>query len=79
MKEKVEKMGLTNMKVHTYHSLAVRHYLPNAHTDAGLRYILLNNIPPREEIAKYDIIVIDEAQDMSLLYFQIINGLFYKL
>lgn len=73
VKEKVEKMGLMNMKVHTYHSLAVRHYLPNAHTDAGLRYILLNNIPPREEIAKYDIIVIDEAQDMSLLYFQIVN------
>ena len=73
VKEKVEKMGLSNIKVHTYHSLAVRYYLPNAHTDAGLRYVLLNKIPPREEIMKYNVIVIAEAQDMSLLYFQIVN------
>jgi hypothetical protein len=73
IKEKVEQLGLTNIEIHTYHSLAVRYYLPNCFTDAGLRRILYHNIAPRDEIALVDVLVIDEAQDMTLLYYQIIQ------
>ena len=73
IKEKVEQLCLTNIEIHTYHSLAVRYYLPNCFTDAGLRRILYNNIAPRDEIALVDVLVIDEAQDMTLLYYQLIQ------
>jgi len=73
IKEKVKHFELTNLTIHTYHSLAVRHYLTTSYTDTGIRYILCNNIPAREPIPYYDIIVIDEAQDMSLVYFQLVR------
>jgi nucleoside-triphosphatase THEP1 len=72
VKEKVGKLRLMNLKVHTYHSLAVRYYLETAHNDTGIRYIILNDLPPSSPISKYDLIVIDETQDMSLVYFQLV-------
>jgi len=68
---KLKKSTITNVKVHTFHSLSVRYYLTTAHTDTGIRQILLQNMHPREKIPAYDIIVLDEAQDMSFLYFQL--------
>jgi hypothetical protein len=79
IKEKVKQNELTNLNIHTYHSLAVRHYLSTSYTDTGIRYILCNNIPAREPIPYYDIIVIDEAQDMSLVYFQLVRKFIYDM
>lgn len=73
IKEKVKALGLTNIKIHTYHSLAVRYYLPNCFTDTGLRRILYQKIAPRQEIPLTDVLVIDETQDMTLVYFQIVQ------
>jgi len=73
IKEKVRELGLTNIKIHTYHSLAVRYYLPNCFTDTGLRRILYHDIKPRQEIPLCNVLVIDETQDMTLVYFQIVQ------
>jgi hypothetical protein len=73
IKEKVKALGLTNIKIHTYHSLAVRYYLPNCFTDTGLRRILYHDLAPRTEIQSIDVLVIDETQDMTLVYFQIVQ------
>lgn len=72
IKQKIKLMEFENITVHTFHSLAVRFYLPTAFTDSGIRKILHNNIAPKNPIPKYDIIVIDEAQDMTLLYYQFV-------
>jgi hypothetical protein len=73
MKEKVVKMGLKNLFVHTFHSLAVKFYLDSAYTDTELRHILLHNMELRDSLSQpLDMLVLDEAQDMSLLYFQFI-------
>ena len=69
--EKTKELGITNVEVHTFHSLAVKYYLPEAHTDCGIRKIIYNNRPPRVPLPKYDVLVLDEAQDISLLYFQL--------
>ena len=69
VKEKVEKLRINNLKVHTFHSLAVRYYSEDAITDTGLRNILMNDLPPSSPISIIDLIVIDEAQDMTILYF----------
>jgi hypothetical protein len=71
IKEKVSGKRLSNITIHTYHSLAVRYYLPTAYTDTGIRHILYNDLQPVCTIPLYDILVIDETQDMTLLYFQL--------
>lgn len=72
VKEKVEKGRIHNLNVHTFHSLAVRYYSDTAMTDTGIRNILLNNLPPNSPINTIDLLVIDEAQDMTILYFSFI-------
>ncbi len=67
IKDKAATLGLNNIDIHTYHSLAVKYYHPSAHTDSAIRAIL--DSPPRIHIPKKDIVVIDEAQDMTYLYF----------
>jgi hypothetical protein len=72
-RDKIQGLHITNMDIHTYHSLAVRYFLPDSYTDTRLRYILHNKILPKTSIPLFDLIVIDEAQDMSLLYFRFIK------
>jgi hypothetical protein len=70
VKDRAKRSQITNMKVHTFHSLAVRYYLPTSFTDTGIRYILLKELPPLVTLPKFDIFVLDEAQDMTFIYFQ---------
>jgi hypothetical protein len=70
VKTRVKNLKMENINVHTFHSLAVRYYKNNAFTDTELRRILLKNTPPIENIPKIDILVLDECQDLTFLYFQ---------
>jgi len=70
VEKKLETGKIGNIVVHTFHSLAVSYYLDSAHTDSGIRKILMERIPPKRPIPPIDILVLDEAQDMSILYFQ---------
>ena len=72
IKEKTEALGIANLDVHTYHSMAVKYYCAGAYTDTGIRHILANKVVPRIRIPKKDVVVIDEAQDMTFLYFQLV-------
>ncbi len=72
IKEKTEALDIKNLDVHTYHSMAVKYYFSGAYTDTGIRRILAENMAPRIHIPKKDIVVIDEAQDMTPLYFQLV-------
>jgi hypothetical protein len=69
IKNKLEEKGIENVKVQTFHSLAVRYYSPTAHTDTELRNIMRNDTKPKDKIPFFDIIVLDEVQDMTKLYF----------
>ena len=71
IKEKVENLELGNVTVHTYHSLAVSIYNPDAYIDKTMRLLISNNDPPKMRIP-YDIIVLDEVQDMTFLYYRLI-------
>ena len=72
VREKTRELQLKNIQVHTYHSLAVATYDKQAHTDTGIRHLLHQNTSPMSPIKPKDIIVLDESQDMTLLYFQLI-------
>ena len=70
VKSKVTELELKNIKIHTFHSLAVRYYEPNSFTDSEIRRIIIKNTKPITDIMNFDIIVLDECQDMTFLYFQ---------
>ena len=72
IKEKVTELGLVNIVVHTYHSLSVATYNPDAHVDKVMRLLVQNDTPPMIELTPFDIIVLDEVQDMTFLYFRLV-------
>lgn len=72
IKTKVTKLGLENLKVYTYHSLVVKYYRKDGYTDTLIRRVLDEKVPPRQKIPIFKVIVIDEAQDMTFLYFKLI-------
>ena len=71
VREKIRDAGLENLQVHTYHSLAVAYYSDDAFVDNELRKIIKCNTRPKKEIPKVDVLVLDESQDMTYLYFQL--------
>jgi AAA domain len=71
VRNKIKKYNIRNVEIHTYHSLAVKYYDPNCHTDDNIIKVIKNDIKPKKQI-KYDIIVIDEVQDMTPNYYELI-------
>jgi hypothetical protein len=73
VRNRAEKEGISdNLKIHTYHSLAVRYYYEKANVDQGIIKILKDSMKIRK-IDRYDIIVIDESQDMTPLFYELIQ------
>ena len=70
--EKVNELQLRNIVVHTYHSLAVATYHPDAHVDRVMRLIVANNESPRIQLTPFDVVVLDEVQDMTFLYYRLV-------
>lgn len=71
--ERVEKESINNLEVHTYHSFAVHYFDKNCFTDDGIEKFL--KADKKFKSAKdfnYDILIIDEAQDMTILYFLLV-------
>ena len=79
VKENVRKYKLKNLEVHTYHSFAVKYYSDVAHTDTGIRQILREKMSPRNPIPLVDIVVLDESQDMTMLYFELIIKMIHDM
>lgn len=73
VQEKINEEKLKNINVYTYHGLAVKYYDSSCHNDTGIRInVLANECIPRIEIPKFDVMVIDEIQDMTKLYFDLL-------
>jgi len=79
VKEKVRELELKNIQVHTYHSFAVKYYSAAAHTDTGIRQVVRAKTPPKQALPEVDIVVLDESQDMTMLYYQLILRMFQDM
>ena len=76
VRKKVNRLCLSNMTIHTYHSLAVKYYNHIAYTDEEIKKILLTNIPINNldnNIRSVDILFIDEVQDMNIDYYNLVK------
>jgi hypothetical protein len=71
VRDKMRKYEVSNVEIHTYHSLAVKYYDPKCFTDDNIINILVNDVQPKNA-QQYDIIVIDEVQDMTPNYYELI-------
>lgn len=72
IRKKVNILEIKNLLVHTYHSLAVNFYNPDAYTDEEIKKILIKNIPCKYNY-NFDVLLIDETQDMMIDYFLLIK------
>lgn len=70
-REKVCYLGLTNIEIHSYHAFAVKYYTSQAINDVGMKNFIKNNTKPSKPFT-YDILIIDECQDMTPLYYELI-------
>ena len=79
VRKKVSRLAISNMQIHTYHSLAVKYYDQLAYTDEELKKILLGNKPIKSKsnsnsnVLPIDILLIDETQDMSEDYYNLVK------
>ena len=64
---KLKELNITNMEVHTYHSLACNYYDTDVNNDIVLEKVINTDMPPRKSLVIPDILIIDEAQDMTEL------------
>jgi|ETNvirenome_6_85_1030632.scaffolds.fasta_scaffold01246_14 DNA polymerase III delta prime subunit len=72
-REKVFTLKIPNMEVHSYHAFAVKYYIgKDGKNDKGISMLLENDISPQSTF-NYDLIIIDEAQDINKLYYNLIN------
>lgn len=70
-RDRARRSDLSNLEVHTYHSFCVTYYDPGCYRDTAIRKMLDNALPPLQQY-NYDIIIIDEAQDLTFLYYELI-------
>lgn len=68
---KVKLLEIKNLDVFSYHSFCVKYYYDKCYTDDGILYIIKNNIKINKNI-NYDIIILDEAQDICPLYYELV-------
>jgi hypothetical protein len=72
---RAESLGLTNVEVHTYHSLCYKYYGSQDYTDEGIKNSIANaHLSGYAGInggAGFRLIVLDESQDVTDLLFQL--------
>lgn len=70
-REKVKLLNITNMEVHSYHSFCVLYYNKMCYRDNEI--IKVNEYDTRPiRYFKYDIVILDEAQDICPLYYKLV-------
>jgi hypothetical protein len=71
-RERVLQLGLDNMEVHSYHAFCVKYLYKGGSKDDGILRFL--NLPEKKTLIpyNYDMIIVDEAQDMNPIYYKLL-------
>jgi len=77
--QKAINNNINNIDIYTYHSIGLKYYLESGYTDVELAKIITNNMVLKFKLPSYDIIVIDETQDMTMLYFSLVKKIIKDL
>lgn len=72
MLAKIQSLGMVNLEVHTFHSFCKSYYYRDDYTDSGIRKTIDEHLPPLKPLPLFHFLVLDEAQDMTLLYYTLV-------
>ena len=67
VREKISKRNITNLTIHTYHSLCYCYYSNSGYTDIEMYKTVKNSLMPVGRLPSFDILIIDEVQ-LSLIH-----------
>ena len=71
-RRKVRALGLDgSTEVHSFHAFGVKHYSPGCFNDDKLLRVVVDDTPPLRRFA-FDRIVVDEAQDVTPLFYRFV-------
>jgi hypothetical protein len=70
-RDKTVNLNITNMEVHSYHAFCVKYFNHKAFKDNEILTLLKKKVKPLQKFY-YDIIIIDEAQDMNPTYYELV-------
>ena len=76
VRKKVKTMNINNMEIHSYNSLVVKYYNDKGYDNKILKDVIKNNTPQKRHIQEFDIIIIDEAQDMIYAHKNLLSKFF---
>lgn len=71
MTESFAKNFIHNNDIHTFNSYAYRFYDKSCYNDIGLKNVIKSNTPTNNR-RLYDILIVDEAQDLTELHYNLI-------
>ena len=74
-REKIDALQYKNIETHSYHSFCVKYYDSSCYTDSEIIALLKKNTLCKKSF-HYDLIILDEAQDISPVYFRLICKIF---
>uniref|UniRef100_A0A6C0IYA5 UvrD-like helicase C-terminal domain-containing protein n=1 Tax=viral metagenome TaxID=1070528 RepID=A0A6C0IYA5_9ZZZZ len=74
-RQKVIKYQIHNLETHSYHSFCVKYYNRMCFRDKEINNVIKKNTVPINKF-KYDIIILDEAQDITLTYYKLIKKIY---
>ena len=73
VRQKAAALDLTNLEIHTYNSLCVKYYDREGYNNETLRRAIERGVAPLVAIPEFDIIVLDETQDMNIIFYDLIR------
>lgn len=73
VRQKATALDLTNLEIHTYNSLCVKYYDREGYNNETLRRAIERGAAPLTTIPEFDIIVLDETQDMNIIFYDLIR------
>lgn len=70
-RKRAAQYNILNIEIHSYHAFCVKYYNKHAHTDTGIIYTIENDQRPIRP-PMFNLIILDEVQDMTELYFNLV-------
>jgi hypothetical protein len=75
-RSKIADMHIKNLEAHSFHAFCVRYFDRTCFTDEPIRKLLKAKTNPLQEF-NYDLILIDESQDLTPLLFQLVIYIYF--
>jgi len=74
-RQRASAVGLTNIEAHSFHAFGLKYYRDPCRGDEDMLAILDQNLKPRRKTG-FDIVIIDEAQDLKELFYRFVLKIF---